>query len=47
LIQCIVDGLDDDNKAFITTTTYFGGNFTFDDPRTKLILYKPQVLHLR
>jgi len=41
LIPYIVDGLDDDYEAFITATTYFGGNFTFDDLRIKLILYKP------
>lgn len=47
LIQYIVDGLDDDYDNFITTATYFRDHFTFDDLRTKLILYEPRVLRNR
>ena len=42
----MVNGLDDDYKAFIITSTKFGGNFTFDNLCTELIFYEPWVLRL-
>jgi len=46
LVQYTLDGLDDQHEVLATVTTYFGSHPTFDDLRTKLIMYEPRVNHL-
>lgn len=39
LVQYTLFGLDSDNESLVTTAAYFGGNLTFDDLRSKFIVY--------
>lgn len=46
-MQATLNGLDKDYKTMVTTATYFTTHITFDELRTKLIIYEAQVTQLQ